>query len=187
MGLLRRLVITSFSFYTSYMKSPESSPVPHQVPPKQENVDQGRRGILRMFGAATVGAGLASMGASVHAGENLNTKKEGMPTTFKELETKVNDYIKSLGLLGKLALVNELKKKAESILSVLRSKENVHSQEAERIALSSGTEVKTVLTTYIEGVKSLPNAEEPQAVSKMIELVEYVKDTSLDDLRKRFS
>ena len=130
---------------------------------------------------------MATPGITAFAANNPATKKEGLKTTFDEIQTGVNTYIKELGMFGKLALVNELKKKADYIISILKSEKGIHSSEVESIASSSGVEIRTVLTKYVEGIRKLPEDEEPKAIQEIIKMVELVKNTSISDLKTKFS
>ncbi len=167
------------------MGSPEFSKPsitqPNVAPKTPETVDVGRRKILRIF----VGGAIASAtGIAFGAGDPTQLQKE--KTTFEDLQTSVNEYIKNLGMFGKLALVNEIKEKADTLITTLKEK-SIRSPEIEAIAAKSGSETKTVLTKFIQGVRKLPENEEKRAVGEIIKMVTLVKETSVSDLRAKFS
>ena len=171
----------------------EQKNIPQKI---EEKPNLSRRNFL-IRGAAIIAASAPGVdafanekttAASVQIGpEKTSHKNESSPKTYEDLEKTIFSYIKSLGVFAKLALVQEIKKKADLLIAILASEKNVYSPEAEQVVSTSGTEVKTVLTKYIQGVKELPDKEEAQALSEMIKLVETIKVTSINDLRIKFN
>jgi hypothetical protein len=109
----------------------------------------------------------------------------GDPKTYGEINALVVKYIQNLGTLSKWSLVRDLKAKADTLIAILKSESNVNSPLVGRLIGESKDETKVILTTYIDGIKRLPESEKVVAVTKITDLVQMIKVTDISDIEKK--
>ena len=91
-------------------------------------------------------------------------------------------------MFGKLGLVNDVKEHGELIKSFL--KDGIHDTEkTQSIFSKAGTELKTVLSLYVRGLKEIEKSNPSlykNAVSKTNNLIDFIQTSNIGELQERF-
>ena len=105
--------------------------------------------------------------------------------SIEKLDQSVLSYIKGLGMFGKLGLINDIKEHGDEIKLFLRTGIN-DTEKTQALFKKSGTELKTVLSKYTQGLKQLDAPLRDATVSKISDLVSTVQNSSISELQDKF-
>jgi hypothetical protein len=140
-----------------------------------------------LVGAAAL-ATMQAVPALAQDEQKIATILVGAPKTYQEINAAVIGYIKNLGTLTQFSVVRELKAKADALISILTSKNNISSPDvASIITAAENKETKVILTAYIDGVKMLPDNLKAPAVTEMTNMIKMIKVTAIGDIEKNLS